>query len=61
MADFRKVMDNDKDLFLDYLITKLGFNTNDSDEYDAGIALLAKKDLITSSKHKTDESSCLMH
>lgn len=39
----------------------MGFNEKDSDEYDAGINLLAKKSYITSSKHKTGEASCLMH
>jgi len=60
-ADLRKFLDDDKDTFISYLVTKLGFDENDKDEYDAAIDLLADKDFITSSKHKTDEASCLMH
>jgi len=61
MADFRKVLDADHDTYMSYLVSKLGFDENDSSEYDAAVAILTDKDLITSSKHKTDEASCLMH
>lgn len=60
-ADLRKYLDDDKDTYLGYLVTKLGFNENDTDEYEAAIDLLADKDFITSNKHKTKEASCLMH
>jgi len=61
LAAFRKHLEADKSFALDYIVAKLGFNPADATQAQRGLDLMAKKDLITSSKHKTGEFICQMH
>lgn len=46
---------------LEYLTRKMGFDANSAEETQMAMDLYAKKDLITTSKHKTGEFICSMH
>ena len=61
LATFRKALEDDKDMALEYLTRKLGFDANDPDETQMAYAIYESKDLITSGKQKTGEYICQMH
>lgn len=62
LHDFFTVLkDQDESKTLDYLVSKLGFNPSDETQKEQGMAILAKKDLITATKHHVGEFLCLMH
>ena len=61
LAEFYgRLASQDEDATLDYLIAKLGFNYNDSQQRQQGIDLLADKDIITTTKYHVGEFLCLM-
>merc|ERR1712179_402482 len=63
LADLRKYLEdsNNFDQALNYLVSKIGFNPQDQDQFDTGIAIYADKDLVTTKKHKIGEFICQMH
>ena len=61
LSEFRKALEDDKDMALEYLTRKLGFDATIDEEVEMAYAIYEDKDLITSSKHKTGEFICLMH
>jgi hypothetical protein len=61
LANFYDVLSSqDEGITLNYLISKLGLNPEDSQQRQQGIDLLSKKDIITSNKHHVGEFLCLM-
>ena len=50
LSDFRKALEADKDMTLEYLVRKMGFNAKDKNETDMAYAIYEDKDLITSGK-----------
>ena len=61
LSDFRKALENDKDMTLEYLTRKMGFNHKSSAETEMAYAIYEDKDLITTGKQKTGEFICQMH
>jgi hypothetical protein len=61
LADFRKVLEPNEALTLNYLVSKLGFDYTDSVQMALGISVLTDIDVVTSKAHHTGEYICLMH
>lgn len=61
LSDFRKAMEADKDMTLEYLVRKMGFNPSSSEETEMALDVYKDKDLITSGSEKTGEFICQMH
>ena len=61
LAEFRKALEDDKDMTLEYLTRKMGFDANDEEETQMAYAVYEDKDLITTGKQKTGEYICQMH
>ena len=61
LDSFRQTLEADKDLTLEYLVRKMGFNHYDSAEREMALDIYKDKDLITSGKEKTGEFFCQMH
>jgi hypothetical protein len=61
LATFRKILEADEAYTLNYLVTKLGFNPNDSSQFSQGVAILTEIDLVTTTKHHVGEYLCQMH
>ena len=61
LSEFRKRMEDDKDMTLEYLVRKMGFDANSETETEMAYAVYEDKDLITSGKQKTGEFICQMH
>lgn len=60
LSNHRKNLEADLDLARDYMVRTLGFNPDDSAEYDQAMAIYESKDLITSKGNPT-EFFCEMH
>lgn len=50
LSDFRNALENDKDMTLEYLTRKMGFNAKSSAETEMAYAIYEDKDLITTGK-----------
>lgn len=61
LADFRKILEADETLTLNYLVSKLGFDYNDSTQFALGVSVLTDIDVVTSKAHHTGEYICQMH
>ena len=63
LSEFRKALeDSDNyDWAIEYLVRKMGFDANDSDQVDQAMAIYNDKDLVTTSKRKIGEFICQMH
>ena len=61
LSDFRRVLEKDKDMTLEYLVRLMGFDPNDKNETEMAYAVYEDKGIITSGKQKTGEYICLMH
>jgi len=61
LSDFRKALEDDKDMALDYLTRKMGYDASSATETEMAYAIYEKKDLITNGKQKTGEFFCEMH
>ena len=61
LSDFRKELEDDKDMALDYLVRKMGFNSSSETETQMAYSVYEDKDLITTGKQKTGEFICQMH
>jgi len=61
LSEFRKDLEDDKDMALEYLTRKMGFNPESEEETEMAYAIYEDKDLITSGKQKTGEYICQMH
>ena len=61
LSDFRKELEDDKDMALDYLTRKMGFNSSSEAETQMAYSIYEDKDLITNGKQKTGEYICQMH
>ena len=58
LSEFRKALEDDKDMALEYLVRKMGFDANSDEETQIAYAIYEDKDLITSGKQKTGEYIC---
>lgn len=61
ISEFRKFLEADEPTCVDYLVSKLGFDYNDSAQYTRGVNVLTDVDLITTTAHHTYEYICQMH
>lgn len=61
LSDFRKELEDDKDIALEYLTRKMGFNSSSEAETKMAYSIYEDKDLITNGKQKTGEYICQMH
>ena len=61
LSVFRSDLEANKDMTLEYLVRKLGYDHTNANETQMALDMLAKIDLITSTKHKTGEYICSMH
>ncbi len=61
LADWRKVLEADETLTLNYLVSKLGFDYTDPTQMALGVAVLTDIDIVTSKAHHTGEYICQMH
>lgn len=61
LSEFRKALEDDKDMALEYLTRKMGYNASSDEETQMAYAVYEDKDLITTGKQKTGEYICQMH
>ena len=61
LSTFRKALEDDKDMALEYLVRKMGFDSTSEEETQMAYAVYEDKDLITGGKQKTGEYICQMH
>ena len=63
IREFRKFLEKPEnyEVAMDYLISKLGFNPDDSDEIDQALDWYKKKELMTGDDLRIDNYLCLMH
>ena len=61
LADFRKRLEDDQDMALEYLVRKMGFDHTSDTETEMAYDVYKDKDLISNKKLKTGEYICEMH
>lgn len=61
LSEFRKALEADHDMALEYLTRKMGFDASSDEETQMAYALYEDMDLITTGKQKTGEYICEMH
>ena len=61
LSEFRKALEDDKDMALEYLTRKMGYNSQSDSETEMALDIYKDKDLISTKKEKTGEYICQMH
>ena len=61
LSDFRKRLEDDDSMALEYLTRKMGFDARDETETNMAYDVYKDKDLLSNKKLKTGEYICQMH